>query len=196
MITQFSPIRSGSTLLYNIIRELENNCIKQHKYTYNKNNNYIITIRHPYNSIISSCLRLNLEINNKNLINHINKYIKNGGSCIANNDLNKPNICILFYEKFNNNYDYIFDSLELFFNKKYKDEKKKNICKKFSIENVKKIISKYNNFEEYDRVTHLHGNHISKYNGETNYKEILNDEQIKILEDNKILQKIINKYYS
>ena len=58
MNVQFSPVRTGSTLIYNYLKELNKNPQKAHKYKYNKkynkNNKYIITIRHPYNSIISS----------------------------------------------------------------------------------------------------------------------------------------------
>ena len=45
-----------------------------------------------------------------------------------------------------------------------------------------------------DKKTHIHGMHISILNGETNYKELLSEEQIKILNNNIILQKIIKKF--
>ena len=56
-IIQFSPIRSGSTLIYNYLLELGYKARKSHLYKNNNKNYYIITIRHPYNSIISSILR-------------------------------------------------------------------------------------------------------------------------------------------
>ena len=45
-----------------------------------------------------------------------------------------------------------------------------------------------------DKKTHIHGMHISILNDETNYKELLSEEQIKILNNNIILQKIIKKF--
>ena len=64
MLIQFSPIRSGSTLVFNILQFLGKKSKKEHdKYIYRDNNKYIVTIRHPYNSIISSIMRYNKEIN-------------------------------------------------------------------------------------------------------------------------------------
>ena len=70
MNIQFSPIRSGSTLIYNYLKELNKNPYKIHYYTYNKNNKYIITIRHPYNSIISKLNIFNEEITETSLKNN------------------------------------------------------------------------------------------------------------------------------
>lgn len=106
----FSPIRKGSTLLYNIIKLIfyKIDIIKEHKYKYNENNFYIITIRHPYNSIISSCLRYNLELTEENFINNIDEYVNNGGKDLIENSFNKENHIIFIYEYFYNNFDYIY----------------------------------------------------------------------------------------
>ena len=65
---------------------------------YNNNDFYVITIRHPYNSIISSILRYKQEINQTNLKNAINEYLHNGGYDIISNDFQKSNIIIVFYK--------------------------------------------------------------------------------------------------
>ena len=58
-INQFSPIRTGSTLIYNYLKFLlkDYHIVKQHNI--NKNEIDIITVitmRHPYNSILSTIL--------------------------------------------------------------------------------------------------------------------------------------------
>jgi hypothetical protein len=195
-IINFSPIRTGSTLVYNILKELGYNCQKTHRYYYNVDCYYIITIRHPYNSIISTCLSLDLELNSKNITETIDTYIKNGGQDILDNNFNKPKHAVLYYERFFKNNEEIYNVIEKLFEKKHNIEDKEKINKKFSLENIKKTISQFKNFSDYDKDTHLHGNHISIYNGETDYIKILSEEQIKILEKNKILSMIVTKYYN
>tara|TARA_Y100000816_G_scaffold245360_1_gene193331 strand:+ start:405 stop:995 length:591 start_codon:yes stop_codon:yes gene_type:complete len=196
MLIQFSPIRSGSTLVFNILQFLGKKSNKEHdKYVFKNDNKYIVTIRHPYNSIISSIMRYDKEINIKNIKEQIRKYLEQGGNHIANKDLNSSNHCILIYEKFYNDLDYILDEFELFFNEKYEDDIRNEIKIKFSIENVKKITEKYNTFAEYDSLTNWHGKHISCYNGETDFNNLLNKEELNILKQNNTLTKIIDKFY-
>ena len=72
MLIQVSPIRSGSTLVFNILQFLDKKSNKQHdKYVFKNDNKYIVTIRHPYNSIISSIMRYDKEINIKNIKNKL-----------------------------------------------------------------------------------------------------------------------------
>ena len=195
MIIQFSPIRSGSTLIYNYLRKLGKNPSKIHKYRNISGSRYIITIRHPYNSIISSILRKDENISDEILIDNINEYLNNGGNCIVNNNLDGLNHCDLIYENFLNDHDVILNSFESFFNEKYPPDLREELKSSLDINIIKKEIEKYKDFGEYDRINHFHGKHISKYNGETDYKKILNTNQIKILESNEILNKIINKFY-
>ena len=83
----------------------------------------------------------------------------------------------------------------MFFDEKYGDDIRNEIKIKFSIENVKKITEKYKTFAEYDSVTNWHGNHISSYNGETDFNNLLNKEELNILKQNNTLTKIIDKFY-
>ena len=68
---------------------LGKNSEKMHHYKYKKENRYIITIRHPYNSIISSILRYDKEINVESIKSHTNEYLSAGGNCIISNDFNR-----------------------------------------------------------------------------------------------------------
>ena len=183
-IIQFSPIRSGSTLVYNILREFSN-VRKTHNISVNNGQLYVITYRHPYNSIISSLLRNEKKINSLNIKSEINEYLKNGGKDLLENDLLKKNILLLQYEEFFNNYEVIYNKLENVLNINIDENKKIELSKKYHITNVKKMTNKYKTFKEYDRTTHLHGKHISKYDGQTDYKKILSENDIYVLKENK-----------
>lgn len=193
-VIQFSPIRSGSTLVYNILKELFNSVSKQHNYGFTQNEKVVVTIRHPYNSIISSILRLNEEINDETLKKHTEDYLKNGGKDVLDLDENQQNICLLKYENFNKNYDYIFSELENKFLISIDTEVKNKINTNLSIENVIKLSQSFNDFSEYDINTHIHGNHISKNRGNTNFNSILTENQISKLEENITLNKILKKF--
>ena len=190
-IIQFSPIRSGSTLVFNILKEIFVDVKKVHNLNFNNNKNYVVTVRHPYNSIISSIIRLNEDINEKNLINHINEYKKNGGNDILKYD-NQKNICLIKYEIFVDDYSFIINSIRNHFN--IEIENSDILIRKFSIDNVTKIMNKYDSFHQYDKRTHIHGNHISKYKGLTDYQKILSEDNIDLLKKDETLNKIIKKF--
>lgn len=195
-IIQFSPIRTGSTLIYNILKEIMGeNVEKLHHFSNKKQLKYIVTIRHPYNSIISSILRYEKEINEKILYQSINEYLKNGGNDILNHNLNNfDNILLLRYENFNNNIDYIIDNICNFFNVKINEDKKNKIKNNYNKKSVNEKIKQFKHFGQYCKKTHLHGLHISKYNGETDYNKILDDKLLNILKNNNILNNIIKLY--
>ena len=94
----------------------------------------------------------------------------------------------LKYEKFWNNYDYVFDELERFFNNrstfaipvKISKKKRSNIKKICGIKNTKKIQNTLDCFDNVDEKTKIHGNHIGTPEP-YNYKKILTDTQIKFL---------------
>jgi len=192
-IIQFSPIRSGSTLVYNILREFSN-VRKTHNMSVQNGQLYVITYRHPYNCIISSLLRNEKKINLLNIKSEISEYLKNGGKDLLKNDLLKKNILLLQYEEFFDNYEVIYNKLEKFLNINIDENKKIELSKKYHITNVKKITNKYKTFKEYDKTTHLHGKHISEYDGQTDYKKILSENDIYVLKENKSLNEIIKKF--
>jgi tRNA G10 N-methylase Trm11 len=201
-----SPIRSGSTLVYNIIKKIFTNkqIIKLHSFLYNPEWFYFITIRHPYNSIISTLLKNtskkdNKRFSKKNLNLAINEYIKSMNTFLLKTDFN--NVIILKYEKFHENYDYIFDRLQRKLNIIIVN--REQIIEDLSINNVKKYINDFNkknnleeDFKNYDKTTHFHSNHISKYNGKTDYKKILKNqpELLNILKSNSMLNMFIKKF--
>lgn len=197
-IVLFSPIRTGSTLVYNILRELypQKRIIKLHQHvsTLTENHKIIITYRNPIASYVSHLL-LHMtpdKINCDTINEYLSEYQTNGW-----NDLfivNKPNnFLLLKYEEFYNDYDNIFDKIEKYMDILIDEDFRDFLKKKYSRKSVKEFQSQYSGFSQYDKITHIHGNHISQYNGETEYyKEILDEKTLKYLE--KILKKYIDLY--
>ena len=195
------PIRSGSTLLYNIVKNIfiDKPVIKSHHFTHDPDSTYLITIRHPYNSIISTLLKNKKTLNKSNLNSAIKEYLIGLNTFLKKIDYD--NVIIFRYEKFQNNYDYIFDKLQKKLNVIITNREELN--EKFSINNVKEYIKDFNEknnlkpeFKNYDKKTHFHSNHISQYNGKTDYKVILKNHEdlLHILKTHPILNIFIKKY--
>jgi hypothetical protein len=193
-IIQFSPIRSGSTLVFNILRELfpTRNIQKTHAYRKFKSSKdrrefpIVVTYRHPLDCIASSIQRYNLLPTDSVIKQQVNEFNRNGGSDILEIKRTQvmENILMLRYEDFSGNIDVILSELESFFKISISTSKRKLIHEKYRIESIEKIVQEKICFSEYDPVTHWHGNHISKYKGDCfYYKDFFCDDQIAYLKD-------------
>ena len=185
-IIQFSPQRSGSTLVFNILKDLfpTHDINKKHNYSLDdKNFPTVTTYRHPYDSIASLFLKDNIIPTKKNMEDTIIRFRENGWNDFFFNKFNSQNILFLRYEDFYNNFDYMLDSLEDYFYVKISKKQRFKLKAKYEISNVKKKIEKFKDFSEYDDISHFHGNHISKFSGSSNtYKKIFTSNQIEILD--------------
>lgn len=187
VLIQFSPPRSGSTLVYNLMRELfpRKKIIKVHSYrSMCSELKVVVTYRHPLDCIASSIIRYKKEPTREELDRQIKIFNQGLTDLIRLKD--QPNVLLLRYEDFVHDFDYIYDHFEKFFGKKISPEKQQELTEKYQIENVKKMIEKSggNDFADIDKKTQLHANHISKYKGASNYyEEFLKPEQIKELKE-------------
>ncbi|MES9899841.1 MAG: hypothetical protein ABW148_12565 [Sedimenticola sp.] len=192
-IIQYSPPRSGSTLVYNILRDLfpGKNIKKRHSYESNDSKfPMVVTYRHPLDCIASSIQRYELIPTDEVINQQISEFEKNGIRDILEIK-DDPSVLMLRYEEFANNYDVIFNEFEIFFGIKISHKKRSTLSDRYHIKAVEKIIARMESFSEYDEITHWHGKHISAYKGSFYYyKEFFNDSQIEYLENvyNKFLQ--------
>ena len=186
----FSPPRTGSTLVYNIFKSVFTDKVitKTHDFVYNINDLFVITIRHPYNCILSilMCNEVTTEPvnNNNNLTNATNNFMKCGGKDYINNITNIltcKNIIVLNYDNFVHNYDYIFQIIENKIGMTISNSQKIKIYDKNNITSVNNLTNQFNSFNEYCSDTQYHGKHISKYEGMTDYTQILSKSQIEFL---------------
>jgi hypothetical protein len=182
-IIQSGPYRTGSTLIYNILKYLfedktienmggqSSKVIKIHGLTKDAyiglkerclKPYIIITIRHPLNAAASlATLSKNKGIGLPDqLINeHINQYksIYNDTQYLYDsNDF----IC-LYYEEFENNFEYIFKQIETFFEIRIPEKEKLFIMQTFNKSSVEKHIKHLTNFSQWHAQTHFHGSHIT-----------------------------------
>ena len=196
-IVQVSPIRSGSTLVYNMLKQIfpTKAVSKNHTCVLNGANFYVITLRHPYNSIISNIERSETAIDDEVLKRNTHEYLVNGGHFIINNDLNRENCLVLYYEDFVNHFDHVYSMIEKTMKMSIPEEVKHRINNRFNIESVEEFVRRFENFSQYDHATHLHGKHISRYRGQTDYTKILTPSQIHLLKENEHLNTIIETYF-
>ena len=91
---------------------------------------------------------------------------------------------MLKYEDFVNNFDYIYNKLEIFFNVNISNDKRNLITKNYNIEAVEKITSYMKSYGEQDKKTLFHGDHININKGKPDfYKQFLSTEQISYLKN-------------
>jgi len=192
-LVQFSPPRSGSTLVYNLMREIFSNkkIFKVHtlrSMCYELK--VVATYRHPLDCIASSIIRYGKSPTDDEIQRQLEIFNQPLRNLITANKMD--NILLLRYEEFVNDFDYIFDHFELFFKIKIQPEKRKALISEYKIESVQKKL-KGGGFEALDKKTQLHGNHISKFKGASGYyNDFFNDEQIDFLK--KSYFEVINEF--
>jgi len=196
-IQQFSPIRTGSTLVWNFLkRTYPGGVRKEHRLVMRSNEWIVSTIRHPYNAIISAILRLDKPIDRESLLYCTDEFLREGGLDSLRLDEGLQNVIVLKYEDFVDDYSYIVKRLNEKMGEGWSKVNLDEVLEELSVENMMKIQSQHQDFYTWDSQTHIHGNHISKYRGKTNWKEILTEDQIQFLQGQDGLNQIIEKFYS
>jgi hypothetical protein len=183
-VIQFSPVRTGSTIIYNLLREcLPNKTItKTHTYSrYFGHLPLVATTRHPLDCISSMLQVKNAKPDPETLESTVVRFNANGAS-----DLllikGERQLLLLRYEEFVDDYNPVFSSFESYFHIQIPVEKRAELTRKYSIESAMKIASSHDSFTSWDPVTKIHGQHISKFGGRPySYKEYFTDDQIQHL---------------
>jgi len=103
---------------------------------------------------------------------------------IFSNAINHPRLLCLKYERFHNNYDWLFSQLETFFDYEFGRAIKEKIKIETSLKSNKAIADKFGRFKSYDRRTLIHGNHIWK-GTHGSWKDFLRPQ------DREMMQKIL-----
>ncbi|CAK22519.1 hypothetical protein KQ296_05215 [Synechococcus sp. CS-197] len=181
-IYQFGLLRSGSTLVYNILKEIFYKHIhKCHSLENMPSGKLVITYRNPVDIIASSILRLDDDLTDNTISKHLLICKNNGFNDIT--ELKQESACFLQYEKFYFDHTYIYNELEAFFGITIDTKLRIYLKDKYSVKNIAHSVSKFSSFKEYDLETHFHGKHISKFMGApgSGY-ELFNQEQINRIE--------------
>lgn len=195
----FSPVRTGSTLLFNVLKKIYTYKIYKLHYCKLKNDYkyVVISYRNPLDSILSIINTQKKEITNDSVVFYTNSYLKCGGETLIKNFRHfkqQDKILLLKYENFYNNYEHMYEKFEKHLNIKITAKKRKEMTDELCVKSVLKKIDKFASFNEFDKETHYHGLHISKNKGNTNqYKIYFTDEQIKSIKCI-LFEKLGNEY--
>ena len=191
-IVQYSLPRTGSTVIRRLLYSLfpESEAPSQHPPLKHDSRDSLIvsSCRHPLDILVSYIRVHTCEqgyelggIDENLLAHHAERIKKLHYWYFEDLDHHRSHILQLKYEKFWNNYDYIFDNLETFFSIEIDNNKRHDIAQKCGIENSRKIQARLKDFSCVDEKTSLHGNHIATPEP-FGYKKVLTRTQIVSME--------------
>ena len=194
-IIQFGPYRSGSTFIFQYLKQLfpDKKILKYHAYR-EENVPVIITVR-DFRDSVASYWRIEYPLKNDRKIeigkdfmtkedidfysesyfrvnDDYHKYIKTHDKCL-----------VIRYEDFFNNFNYLHNQMEQFFNIEISPNQRLEIESKCNLEHNKKLQAKFENFSSYDIVTGIHGDHI--FTGESLWEKVI-PENLKDYLNNKL----------
>eukprot|EP00729_Bicosta_minor_P000881 gene880-3475_t len=154
---EVSPIRSGSTLIYNVLMKM------------------LVDPKIAYNKMPLDGQPLNMTW----LEGQSREYCQWGGVGMLQIPVElPPNVLLLRYEDFVDDTMFAIKKIATFFDLAEDLPKWAKIDAATSRAVVEQKISKLTKFSQMDSKTQYHGNHISSYEGHTNYKDLLTQEQI------------------
>lgn len=183
-IIQFGIPRSGTTVIWQILYEIfpSYNIIKTHSF---KKTNFksVVTVRDFRDILVSQymtdrekkckmqCLDLNkkkfknkeieLPIFSKIIIKKYSTRIEKEEKLLQKYLMTYGDDCLcLRYEDFFENFTYIFNNFEKFFDIKINKKQREEIRNKCSLKSNKKISNMLEDFNQWDINTLLHGHHI------------------------------------
>lgn len=177
-IVQFGPHRTGTTLVYNVLRYLfeddscmkingfcnfKNKVIKTHVTHYFQNwkdEIYFVTIRNPIDTIYSHYFHHHYTDAKNSIPEYTAAIMKEYKEIDILQKLGKQ-VVLLKYEEFSKDIDVIFSSIEKAFSITIDENDKNHLRTTLSKESVLAYSNQIAKFNNWDRVTHIHGSHIN-----------------------------------
>lgn len=166
-ILQFGLPRSGSTLVFNILREL----FPKHQIEkcHTLDNRYldstiVATYRNPVD-IVASLLLVESETVSDEKIREKSVLLNKLGIWDLLTIRERSNLLLLRYEDFVDDYNVLYDRIEGHFGITISAVRRQELSAQYCRESVKTMTCNYEDFSRYDAKTQFHGRHISGYNG-------------------------------
>ncbi len=182
-VLQFSPPRTGSTLVWNVLRELFPGRRIKKKHSLKKTRlgpfclPIVCTVRHPLDAMASSIQCQELPKTDES-IDMLRKEFDLAMRSVLDIRTDSHAL-ILKYEQFSNDHEYLFNELECFFGINIDSHKRQGICDKYNVKKVKEKTEQMGDFDNWNKKDHFHGRHVSKFNGASGYyREFFTQEQI------------------
>lgn len=174
-ILQYSPPRTGSTLLWNTLRHSfpKHRVVKEHSLPKEFGNPLfraliICSVREPLDALASAALVTYTEPSMQSADTLIADFDRSGIWDVPRVQKSKRRL-ILKYEDFAFDFGYLFQQIETFMEIKLSDPIKATIRNEYSLKAVQRKASAFEGFEQYDQVNQIHGNHISRFEGRAGY---------------------------
>ena len=156
--------------------------MKTHSYKkIKKSRRLIITVRHPFNSVVSSALRYEEPLDPSSMVKNSDEYMQFGGNDLLKLQRSMIESRLLRYEDFTRNQQETVGGLAKFLRVRVTAEEVEKIVAEFSIDRVAARQSDMATFSEMHSLTQIHGKHISKFSGQTDYRKVLSEESIQAL---------------
>lgn len=169
VIYQYSISRSGSTLIWQILHYLfpEHTIRKKHQpprevvktvISYRDPRDRVVSkwrkgFQQHKERVLSSKEQLNrLLTENERHFSQLKKYLEK--------HTEGQDYIVLCYEKFYENFDYIYQKLEAFFGIVITEEQRQHIAENFNVNKNKDIADSLPTFHNIHRPSNIHGNHI------------------------------------
>lgn len=183
---QLSPIRTGSTLVYNLMRGAldDKKVVKQHTYSpWFGHLPIVATVRHPYDAVASGCWANKFALSDKGVCEAAEAFLKQGAQdLIRIKDF--PNVLVLRYEDFIADYIVIYREMERFFARPIPDALRAQLSDQHGLEKARAMADSEKDFESWDAETMIHGGHVSANATRLGYgRELFTAGQLRHLSD-------------
>lgn len=183
-ILQFGPPRTGSTLVWNTLREIfpfrrvvKTHTLSPFRLSVFSRSEIVCTVRHPLDTVASSLQRYDLLPSAETIQGQLAEL--DDGMQWALRVKDHPRALILKYERFAGDFEGLFDSLERFFGVVVDPGVRARVRNTYAIDEVKKRADSLGDFSHFDPDTHIHGRHVSRHAGRSGtYREFFDRDQI------------------
>jgi len=189
-IIQFSPVRSGSTVVASLlrrifpgvtVRKIHSMGTISRKLHLFLNGPVVSTYRYPLDSVASELKYRNMKPSAL-AIEKACQNLERKGLLELNIVLNRKNVLLLKYEEYYGDFDFLFDCFEDFFSIDIDENVRTQLKDDFSIESVERLTKGMKARQYTDEKTHFHGRHISDTKGAPGaYQSFFTEEQIEWL---------------
>ncbi len=173
-VLQYSPGRSGSTMLYQVLSHLGTDVYKTHEWV-DVDSKVVITYRHPCD-LFCSFFRISRDLDGDDDLQSVMRqgwnptvwwtisrglrYVRKGYGRLQRYLDSDKEICLLRYERFKDDYEYLFNSLASFLSLSIDRATRDRVECATSFSKNKILAASYTSFKEFDQKTLLHGKHL------------------------------------
>lgn len=188
-IVQCSPVRTGSTLVWNALKALFPGVEIPKRHDLNvvlrsplHPCRIVATVRDPRDVVVSMFALSGEKMTNEGIIHKLHELDQHG-LLEMRRIRNRPRTLILRYEDIHADYSRLFSLLEDFFDLRVNKEIIAGFESRFHIDNVMRKSKRLGGFEAFDPEDKIHGRHVSERRGEPGaYRLVLDEASCKRIE--------------